>query len=321
MSRSAYVLRIAPNGVDLVPQSLEDNQITIGWSLAGGLTDESLQWTAFRQIVADRYYSQEPNYRKAGAAAGNLWRFLRDMKAGDFVVVPHWNEFYVASVEGVPTYNPQLIEQDSAYRRNVKWLNNKLPIPRRLARAALQSRMKTQGTSADATDLIGEIESALGLAASGGTPTFEGDLQNSLILTAVNELRSGRLESYGFENLLKKVLTDLGAKEVKVIPRRLDKGADLLATFLVAGAIQQVVAIQAKHWQPEPPVGRDVVQQLIAGIEAESANLGIVATSGTISEEATEEARAFFDRSGIRIELMDGEQLARLMVENGILVR
>lgn len=321
MSRSAYILRIAPNGLDLVPQSLEDNQITIGWSRALGLIDESLQWIPFRQIVADAYYSDETNYRKAGAGAGNLWRFLRDMKVGDYVVVPHWADFYVASIDGPPTHNPHLIEQDSAYRRNVKWLNNKSPIPRRLAKAALQSRMKIQGTSADATDLVGEIESALGLATSGGTSTFERDLQNSLALTAVNELRSGRLESYGFENLLRNVLIQLGAKEVKVIPRRLDKGADILATFLVAGAIQQVVAIQAKHWQPEPPVGRDVVQQLIAGIEAESANLGIVATSGTISEEAAEEARAFFDRSGIRIELMDGDQLARLMVENGILVR
>jgi hypothetical protein len=32
-----------------------------------------------------------------------------------------------------------------------------------------------------------------------------------------------------------------------------------------------MIAIQAKHWQPKPPVGRDVVEQLIRGIEAESA--------------------------------------------------
>jgi len=71
------------------------------------------------------------------------------------------------------------------------------------------------------------------------------------------------------------------------MPRGKDKGADLLATFLVAGAFQQVVAVQAKHWQPDPPVGPDVVQQLINGIEAESANLGMVITSGSISEEAS----------------------------------
>ncbi len=102
------------------------------------------------------------------------------------------------------------------------------------------------------------------------------------------------------------------------MPRSQDKGADLLATFRVAGAFQQVVAVQAKHWQPEPPVSRDVVEQLIRGIEAESANLGMVVTSGSISDAAVQAAEQYFEEKGIRIELLDGEQFAKLMVEHGI---
>ena len=67
-----------------------------------------------------------------------------------------------------------------------------------------------------------------------------------------------------------------------------------------------------------PPVGKDVVEQLIRGIEAESANLGMIITSGTISDEATSMAEIFFEEKGIKIELVDGDQFAKLIVEHGI---
>ncbi|MHB8203940.1 MAG: restriction endonuclease, partial [Desulfomonilaceae bacterium] len=54
------------------------------------------------------------------------------------------------------------------------------------------------------------------------------------------------------------------------------------------------IAVQAKYWQPEPPVGKDVVEQLIQGIEATSADLGMVITSGTISKEANDAAEKYY---------------------------
>jgi restriction endonuclease Mrr len=134
----------------------------------------------------------------------------------------------------------------------------------------------------------------------------------------LNELHGGRIESFGFERLIQTVLLGLGAEEARIVPRNEDKGADLVATFRVAGAFQQRIAVQAKHWQPEPPVGREVVDQLIRGIEAEAANLGMVVTSGSISDEAYQAAEQYFEEKGIRIELVDGEQFAKLIVEHGI---
>jgi restriction endonuclease Mrr len=86
----------------------------------------------------------------------------------------------------------------------------------------------------------------------------------------------------------------------------------------VAGAFRQILAVQAKHWQPDPPVGNEVVEQLIRGIEAESANLGMIVTSGFISEEASSSAEQYFEEKGIKIELVDGEQFAKLIIEHGI---
>jgi predicted Mrr-cat superfamily restriction endonuclease len=158
MAQSAFVLRIAPNGIDKVPEALVANQIIIGWSLAVGLLNESLTWEQFRQIVRDTYYSEDTTLRRAGAAAGHMSRFIREMKVDDLVVVPHGTDFYVAEVCGPAVHLSANRNDDTAYRRDVTWLNDKRPLSRTLARAALLSRMKIQGTCAPASDLIDEIQ-------------------------------------------------------------------------------------------------------------------------------------------------------------------
>jgi len=318
MNQQAFILRIAPSNIDRVPQALQENQIIIGWAYAEGLLDPELSWEEFREIIRNEYYDDESNLRKAGAAAGHMWRFIREMNEGDLIVVPYWSEFYVAQIDGPPTYDSSKADDDAAYRRPVKWLNEKRPIRRDVAKSALISRMKTQGTCAYATDLLDEIKESLQIASAGLTPTFQTDLQSRLVRETLAEMRSGRMDSFGFERLIQTVLSGLGADDARIVPRGQDKGADVLATFLVAGAFRQVVAVQAKHWQPEPPVGKEVVEQLIKGIEAESANLGMVITSGAISEEAVAAADKYYEDKGIRIELIDGEQFAKLIVENGI---
>lgn len=318
MTKNAFVLRIAPSGIDKVPEALEKNQIIIGWALADDLLNEQLTWDQFRQIISDKYYSSELTLRKAGAAAGNMWRFIREMKEQDYVIVPYGNGFYIAEIGGPAIYDKLKIEEDSAYRRSVTWLNDKKIIQRNLARSALISRMKYQGTIADATDLISDIEDCIENAKLAKQPSFHNDLQSRLIAETLKELHSGRIDDRGFERLIQTVISNFGAKVVTIVPRNLDKGADILATFLIAGTIRQVVAIQAKYWRPEPPINKSVVDQLIQGIDAASADLGIVITSGSISPETTLYAQEYYDKTGIKIELVDGLLFAKLIVENGI---
>jgi hypothetical protein len=166
MTEAAYVLRIAPSNVDRVPEALTTDQIIIGWANAEGLLDESLSWEQFREIVRGEYYSEETTLRRAGAASGHMWRFIRGMKPQDLIVVPHGPDFYLAEVTGSAWYDVSKKEDDSAYRRPVRWLNGKRPISRQLARSALLARMKTQGTCADATDLVDEISPLLAPQAS-----------------------------------------------------------------------------------------------------------------------------------------------------------
>ncbi len=84
----------------MVPEALSANQIIIGWAEAQGLLDPSLTWDQFREIVRKEFFTGEPTLRKAGAAAGHMWRFIREMTPHDLVVVPYGNEFFVAEVDG-----------------------------------------------------------------------------------------------------------------------------------------------------------------------------------------------------------------------------
>jgi predicted Mrr-cat superfamily restriction endonuclease len=82
---------------------LTANQVIIGWAQAEGLLNDSLSREQFREILRKQYYSDETNNRRAGAAAGHMWRFIREMKPQDRIVVPRGPDFYVAEVIGPAT--------------------------------------------------------------------------------------------------------------------------------------------------------------------------------------------------------------------------
>jgi predicted Mrr-cat superfamily restriction endonuclease len=315
----AFVLRMAPSGNDWVPDGLAADQITIGWARAAELADPALEYRAFREVLKRTYYPDHSTYQKAGAAAGVLWLFIREMSVGDLVVVPHTGQrFFVAVVRGPAVHEPDYVATDSAFRRSVTWLNDKKPIARRIARARLQSRMKIRQTCADATDLIAEIEEVITAADAERPPTFGVDLRERLIEQATAEMRSGRMDSFGFENLVATLLTSLGAAEVRVVGRSQDLGVDIIATFTVANTFPVRIGIQAKHFRPDPPVGPSVVDQLVAGMEAEGITMGWVATSGSFSPDAVSHKEELEEQRGISIELVDGDQLGAMLVEGGL---
>lgn len=316
--RNAFILRITHTKHDGVQEALERDEVMIGWSRAQGLLHEE-DWYVFRQIMKDAYHPGDKSFRGAGAAGGHMWRFLRDMKPGDRILVPHGSEFFVAEVAGPARYDASKVEEDTAFRRPVRWLNAKRPIARSLARAALLLRMKARGTTADATDLIGDIEECLKLASRGEAPTFASDLEKRLKQQTLDEILTGRITDYGFERLVRDLLTQLGAHTSEIVARSKDMGVDVKATFRVAGVVPLVVGVQAKHYKPEYPIDVEVVDQLVRGIEAEGdVNVGMIVTSGRISEEAREGAGAYTERTNIPIQLVEGDELATLVVEYGL---
>ena len=313
----AYVLRVAP-GTSKVAEALADGDLIVGWSLADGLLNEGLSWAEFRGIIHQTYHEGDGNYRRSGHSAGQIWRFIREMNIGDWVVVPDGGGFYVAQVTGPARHEPAKVNDDTAYRRSVRWLNPENPVPRRYARASLQSRMKYKSVCVEATDLLEEIHEALATIRQTEIPSFDADLRVRLIDQAKHELQPGRMNHTGFEKAEANVLEAIGGKEVRIVPRSKDKGVDVLAEFTLAKTFAFTLGVQAKHYQPSPPVGAWVVEQLVEGMDAEGATIGWVATSGTFDEEAESRRDELAAEKGYQIELVDGDQLAAMIVDSGL---
>ena len=178
--------------------------------------------------------------------------------------------------------------------------------------------MKYKSTCVEATDLLEEIREALATIGQTEIPSFDADLRTRLIDQTKTELQSGRLNDYGFEKVVANIIEALGGRDVRIVPRSKDKGVDILANFMIAKTFSFKLGVQAKHYQASPPVEAWVVEQLVNGMDAEGAGIGWVATSGTFAEEAEDRREELAAEKGYQIELVDGDQLAAMIVDSGL---
>ena len=77
------------------------------------------------------------------------------------------------------------------------------------------------------------------------------------------------------------------------------------------------VYVQAKRYDPEKMVGGGDLRNFVGAIDAEGVSKGVFVTTAKFNEAA----KAVAHNSSKRIVLIDGEELTRLMVENGVGVR
>jgi restriction system protein len=74
------------------------------------------------------------------------------------------------------------------------------------------------------------------------------------------------------------------------------------------------VYVQAKKWSPDRTVGRPVVQAFMGSLAGQKARKGVLITTSQFSQDA----REYINRIDTKIVLIDGEQLAQLMIDHGI---
>ena len=100
---------------------LTKNCVALGWQSIGDLTKLGPNRDAYKASVAQAY----PN-KKAGAIpnnAGQLFRFVHEMKVGDLVIFPNKSDrkIHLGEVTGNYEYRPKL-KPGYPNVRNVKWL-------------------------------------------------------------------------------------------------------------------------------------------------------------------------------------------------------
>jgi restriction system protein len=114
-----------------------------------------------------------------------------------------------------------------------------------------------------------------------------------------------------FEDLIGKVLAELGFVEVAVTPRHSDKGIDVRGTMVIGDAVRIRMAVQVKRWKDN--VQAPTVQQVRGSLGTHEQ--GLIITTSDFSPGARKEA---IRADAAPVGLMNGQQLINLLLEHEI---
>ncbi len=138
------------------------------------------------------------------------------------------------------------------------------------------------------------------------------DLRLALVVELLDKIKSG--SSNSFEKLVLDLMEKMGYGRPEHVGRTGDEGID--GTIFEDDLGLDVIHIQAKKWD-EGIVGRKEVQAFAGSLEGQRARKGVFITTSRFSQDARDYVKGIEKR----IVLIDGEQLAKLMIDNDIGVK
>lgn len=246
-----------------------------------------------RDVYPEIYAGQE---RALGNAAGSVWRFLKDMRPHDLVLVPVERGFLVGEIKSGAWFDEEGVSRDFAWRRKVEWWQ-KEPFRRDHADNLLQRRLKARQTCVDATDLLPQIEAATRRK----EPVSFSQTILETAAAAVSEALTSAVNDTGLEELIAR-LSRAGGATAEIQPKNSGKpgDVDVIATYDLGIGTQEAtirVAYQIKqHAAQSDAYG---IRQLVDRMEVDAdLDRGCFVTT---AESVTEDARELADRNNILI--------------------
>ena len=275
---------------------LENDTVAIGWAEARGLNDSALTLDAIKARILDSYPQYKSPYA-LGQVAGIVWRFVREVREGDWIVAPTRTGLNIAKVTGPLLYDTNLVAADSAWRYPVKWIRR--DVPRDTASGALQARCSSRQTCVEATDLLPEIER---LSRLEGKPNLAVAILRSEARTAIGKVLDEHLTPADLEQLVLRLVERSGAL-VEQPPKNYSgkKGdVDVLATFAFP---QYVIGYQVKKHTDASTTDEYAVQQIVEAMESEhfDIDIGCVVTTAQNFSPAAKTLAAASTVSPVRL--------------------
>jgi restriction system protein len=287
---------------------LQKSCVAIGWQKMGDIGKLKPSREAFKAKVEEVFSPEKPGV--VPNWAGQMFRFVHEMKEGDIVVYPSKRDrhIHIGQVTGSYRYDPK---QEAGYPhvRSVKWLRS---VPR---------TNFTQGA-------LYEIGSALSLfqiknyadefrsAIEGKTALLPAKKDETVALVAEDIEETTRdfilkqlaqeLKGHGFADFVAHLLGAMGYR-TRVSPEGPDGGIDIIAHKDELGFEPPMVKVQVKS--TEGSIGDPVVSALYGKVAANE--YGLLVTLGTITPPAKTFAR---NKSNLR--LIDGNELVDLVLQH-----
>jgi len=327
---------------------LEKGYLSIGWSDFGIMPDfieKSCKENG--GIYFDESFQNEWGFIPRNRY--NLWRFIIEMRKGDWVLVPDWGTFSIFEIEDDnPLSIPDIInlfeikdwsgnsitigENGCLYNEGIKDENNTLvdlgffrkvkPIVTNISRydyadAALTSRMKIRQTNANITDLKDNIERALTAYKKEKPLNIYSQIVEKTSQQILDTIISD-LNDVKFEKLVKWYFERIGATAYIPPKNERDKegDADVVAIF---ESIKTIIYTQVKFhvgetssWAIEQITDYKLKREREEIDNGYSKIAWVISSSDNFSNEARNMAKT------ANIQLFDGKTFATMLLEAGI---
>lgn len=282
------------------------NVIAIGWEKMDDLSKLKANREAFKDAVAKAYPDKKPN--SIPNNAGQLYRFIHEMKVNDLVVYPSKRnrEVHIGKIAGEYMYD-QTFEKTYPHRRAVKWLKS---FPRtNFTQGALYeigSAMSLFQVKNFVDEFISAIEGkttpqpiAIDETASFTIDSIE-ETTRDFILKKLSQEMKGHPLTHFIANLL----NTLGYR-TRISPEGPDGGIDIIAHKDELGFEPPIIKVQVKS--TDGSVGDPVVSALYGKVAANE--YGLLVTLGKFTNQA-----ATFAKSKGNLRLVDGDELIELIL-------
>lgn len=303
----------AGRGNVFVSDFLSRSIVSIGWSEAGNYVDVPTRTALIARFTATW---PEQTTRQIQVGAGQVWRFLREVRVGDDVITydPDARLYHVGRVLGPPEYQPEANDRLPVVRR-VEWLE---AVSRDQLSAATKNTLGAILTLFRLSDVA--AEEVTRLAASNEKR------DESLAPVVVDETAAGvdpfadiaeqalerikdRILSLTWDELQELVAALLRALGYRTIvsPAGPDRGRDIIASRDGFGFEPPRIVVEVKHRRGA--MGAPEVRAFLGGRHSE--DRGLYVSTGGFTREAHYEA----ERASTVTHLMTIDGLARALVE------
>ena len=281
----------------------KENIVALGWKKTGDLSNLKTR-EKFKEKCRQAYPE-----RKAGAIpiiAGQLYRFINEMKKGDIVVFPRRliREIWIGKVVGEYQYKPRY---DYPHLRKVKWLKK---YPRtKFSQGALYeigSAMAFFQVRNYAEEFAVTIEEKKFIP----TPTEEEEMvglvaddieqqSRDFVLKQINQ----KLKGHGLSGFVSHLLNIMGYK-TRVSKPGPDRGIDIVAHKDDLGVEPPVILVQVKSSEGE--INESTVSELYGKVSEK--DFGLFVSIGGFNKRARD-----FSFGKRNLKLVDGNELIELV--------
>lgn len=287
---------------------LKGNWVAVGWAKVGDLGALKADREAFKAKVSEVY----PD-KKAGAIpnnAGQLFRFVYEMKPGDIIVYPSKRDrqIHLGRVEGGYKYDPS---REAGYPnlRPVKWLR---AVPRtNFSQGALYeigSAMSLFQVKTYAEEFRTALEGRMTpppVSQDDTVAPVAEDIEENTRVFILKRLAQ-ELKGYPFAEFVAHLLGVMGYR-TRVSPEGPDGGIDIIAHKDELGFEPPIIKVQVKS--TEGSIGDPLVSALSGKVGP--SEFGLLVTLGTFTTQARN-----FARSKSNLRLIDGDGLVAIVLQH-----